>query len=201
MCRRVNTLYHGMILIGWLLASCSRDARVFGAITPPVQSSQATYAALPAGYQLVNNDSIHLAFALPQGWTSTSGTAPHAVYSEYGPPDQGSYPTFRAAADSETGLTSSAESVISPMKSAITSGSAEGIRLVDDYHLPLGGQEAYVLEYILSRSPSESYFSIIAAVLSADGRGYMLQWTATGDAPEDARTLFRNMVPFFRFLE
>lgn len=200
MCRRLN-LPHSAIIVASLLASCSGDGRTLGTSTPPVPSSQATSAALPAGYELINNDSIHLGLALPQGWTDTPGTAPEAIYSEYGLANQESFPTFRAAADTEKGITPSAESVISSMKSAITSGSAEGIRLVDDYHLPLAGEEAYVLEYTLTRSPSESYFSIIAAVVSPGGRGYMLQWTATGDSPDDARTLFRNMIPFFRFLE
>jgi hypothetical protein len=74
------------------------------------------------------------------------------------------------------------------------------MELTTNYHTTIAGEEASVLEYRLSRSPSEGYFSMMAAVLGPDGRGYWLQRTSTSEGEDDVRTLFDNAVPLLQFL-
>jgi hypothetical protein len=41
----------------------------------------------------------------------------------------------------------------------------------------------------------------MAVALGPDGRGYILQWTSRKADESQARQLFQDMLPFFRFLE
>lgn len=189
------------------LLACASFTPPLNALTTPGRQNptpgslpQPSQPPLPNDYEIVSDAFVHLAFALPHGWISVSGTAPGAVYAEYGPPSPAAYPTFRVGADSEPGMTSSPDAVLSSMIPHIVSGEADNMNITADYHTPIAGEEAVVLEYTLTRAPDEAYLSVIAVVVDPDGRGYILQWTSTTDRDEDARDLFNNMVPFFRFL-
>jgi len=155
---------------------------------------------LQTGYEIISDTFVHLAFALPEGWTMVSGTAPGAVYAEYGPPSPGTYPTFRAGADAELGTTTSPEDVLSSMMPLIASQAGNNLAIIDEHDTTIAEQHAGVMEYSLTRSPQEAYFSIIAVTIGPDGRGYILQWTASSAAEAEVRDLLNNMLPFFQFL-
>jgi len=168
--------------------------------SPPPAASPSP-PPLPDGYEIRTDTFVHLEFALPLGWTRLSGTAPGAVYAEYGPPTPGTYPTFRAGADSNPGQSPSPDQVLSGIIAASASEAGDSLDISDQYDVTIAGQRGAGVEFSLTRNPSDAFFSIMAVALGPDGRGYILQWTSRKADESQARQLFQDMLPFFRFLE
>jgi hypothetical protein len=154
---------------------------------------------LPKGYEIISDTFVHLSFALPEDWTRISGTKPGGVFVEYGPSSPKNYPTFRAGADASPGSILSDVEILSPAISAAKAN--KNYTIIKMFETTIARQHAFAIEYSLTRSPDEAYFSIIAATVGPDCRGYVLQWTATTANETQVRELFDNMFPFFQFLQ